>query len=563
MTEPLVRGKHTRFRRNLVLFAAILLAPVLANAGIPAPPPPTQQLNPGLINNQGQQNRKQLEQQNALPPASPGVKAPPQQPEAAPEEGLSFLLRGVRVDPTPFLTKQEIDGVVQGYIGKMVNIGTLRRMVGALNAILVKKRHITVSAYLPPQQVRHGIVHIAIIEGRLGKVGVSGAKALSRSYVRSYIHLRQNDVIDLPEVENDLARFNNTGIARLQAALLPGSNFGLTDIQLSVTEPARNLFQVFVDNQGVASVGQDEVGAMYQRYGPFGIDDRLTVYGVKSSGNTFGSVSYNVPFNALGGRIGISASSGSINVVSGIYQPLAVVGHSEIISANISQPVFVHGSWMLLGDGSYAYNFSDSSQQTTSVTSDKVKLETIGFKLAYAGHDINASFAPTYSLAQWHSGVSDNGMNFGLAGGNFYIRGNLPDGYAAQAMANWQMASTALIPASVLFQVGGPTTVRGFPANAAAGPSGYFVNLELHHLLPVPDLLRNPGSTLDGFLFFDQGRSYNPFPAYQDLRSAGFGASWDISRYLAANVNVGFPLETSVYGQSSSQIYFSIVAKVF
>ncbi len=563
MVEPLVPNQRPRFHGNLSLVAAILLLPVLAYAGTPVPPPPTQQLNPGLINNQGQQNLQQIEKQNALPPASPGVKPAPQQPEAVPSEGLSFVLRGVRVDPTRFLTTAEIDGVVQQYIGKPVNIGTLRRMVGALNAILVKKHYITVSAYLPPQQVTHGIVHVAIIEGRLGKVGISGNKALSRSYVRSYLHIRQNDVIDLPQIEDDLSRFNNTGIARLQAALLPGSNFGLTDIQLSVTEPARNLFQVFVDNQGVASVGQNEVGAMYQLYGPFGIDDRLTVYGVKSVGNLFGNVSYNVPFNSLGGRIGLSASSGSINVVSGIYQPLAVVGHSEIVSANVSQPLVVHGNWMLLGMGSYAYNFSDSSQRATSVTSDKVKLETVGFKLGYAGHDINASFAPTYSLAQWHSGVSDNGMSFGLAGGSFYIRGNLPDGYAAQAMGAWQMASTALIPASELFQVGGPTTVRGFPANAAAGPSGYFFNLELHHLLPVPDLLRNPGSTLDGFLFVDQGRSYNPFPAYQDLRSAGFGASWDISRYLAANVNVGFPLENSVYGQSSSQIYFSIVAKVF
>ena len=563
MIASLVPEKRSRFRSHLALAAAIVFVPVIANAGTPVPPPPTQQLNPGLINNQGQQNLNQIENQSALPPASPGIKAPPQPPQAAPAESLSFLLRGVRVDPTRFLTKSEIDGVVREYLGKPANIGTLRRMVGALNAILVKKHYITVSAYLPPQQVTHGIVHIAIIEGRLGKVGISGAKALSQSYVRSYIPIRQNDVIDLPEIEDDLSRFNNTGIARLQAALLPGSNFGLTDIQLSVTEPARNLFQVFIDNQGVASVGQNEVGAMYQLYGPFGIDDRLTVYGVKSVGNIFGDLSYNVPFDASGGRIGLSASSGSINVVSGIYQPLAVVGHSEIISANISQPLFVHGNWMLLGDGSYAYNFSDSSQRTVSVTSDKVKLETLGFKLGYAGSDINASFAPTYSLAQWHSGVSNTGMNFGIAGGSFYIRGNLPDGFAAQAMGDWQMASTALIPASELFQVGGPTTVRGFPANATAGPSGYFFNVELHHLLPVPELLRNPGSTLDGFLFVDQGRSYNPFPAYQDLRSAGFGASWDINQYLAANVDIGFPLENSVYGQSSSQIYFSIVAKVF
>lgn len=559
LTTNGMRLKTTSFPFVAVAFLCLNLT--IARAATPVSSAP--QINPNLINNQNQQQKQQIEQQNALPQLPPVVKAPPAGQQAVESPGASFKLLGVTVDKSPFLSKSEVDAVINSYIGKSVNIGTLKHIVNEINDIFTFKKSFTTSAYLPPQKIENGIVHIAILEGRLGKIKVTGANALSDSFILSYVDVKPNEIVDLPKVANDLARFNETGVARIQAVVQPGSAFGLTDIQLSVTEPPRNMLQLFVDNQGVDSVGKNEAGMLYQLYAPFGIDDKLTVYTVKSQGDIAGDVAYNVPVNSSGGRVGLSVSSGSINVVSGPYQPLSITGTSQGVSANFTQPAFVTDEWMFLVNGALSLNESKSSQMDTTVTSNQAKIETIGFKWGYTNQAMSASVSPTYSFVQSHSLISGGNTDFNLIGGTFYVRSQMPRGFVALLSGAWQASSQDLIPGDQLFQVGGPTTVRGYPANAVAGPSGYFGNFELHHAVPLPRDLAIAGANLDGFVYLDQGGVFNPYPPYQDLRSVGAGLSWNINQYFSAEVNAGYPLKKSVFGQSDAAVYLRVIAKVF
>jgi hemolysin activation/secretion protein len=107
-----------------------------------------------------------------------------------------------------------------------------------------------------------------------------------------------------------------------------------------------------------------------------------------------------------------------------------------------------------------------------------------------------------------------------------------------------------------LFQVGGPTTVRGYPADAVAGPDGYYDNLELHRALAVLD------ANIDAYAFYDRGVVYNHFPAVQTLNAAGLGVSWTLDKYIVAELSAGFPLNKVVEPQSPYQIYFRLTAKL-
>lgn len=542
------------------LLLALCLTAFAVDAGA-AEPAVSPSVNPGLINKEGQQNLNQLQQQNALPKPPPIVnQAPSKQPSQA--GGPSFVLRGVRVSATRFLTGKEIAAVTGKYVGTKVTIGTLNRIVDELNEVLARKHEVTASAYLPPQKIAGGVVHIEILEGRLGKIDVTGNKQLSAAFVRSYVHLQPHQIVDLPQVSDDLARFNDTGIARLQAILQPGAQFGLTDIQLAVTEPPRNELQVFADNEGVAAVGRNEIGMLYQLYSPAGIDDRLTLYAVKSAGNEMGSLAYDVPINSSGGRAGISLSGGNIHDVSGLYEPLAVSGWSNDIAANIAQPLYVGQNWIFLGTGSVTYELAKSFEIDTMVTSDRARLETGGLKAGYTTEGLSAGATATASYVQSHSDVSGQETDFELFDGTFYARGRLPDQFFGVSSGSWQIASQDDIPGSQLFQVGGPTTVRGYPSNAVAGPSGYFANFELHHPIAIPAAGGMPATSLDGFVFLDQGSVFNSYPRHQDLRSVGTGFSWGIAKGVTASLTLGFPLEDTVYGQPGYQLYLSLIARV-
>lgn len=524
-----------------------------AQAVAPASAP---QINPGLITNQNEQNRQQLEQRNALPQV-PAVLAPPSSPaNIVVPGGPTFVLRAVALDKSRFLSQDELDAITAKYVGARIDISGVQRMVKEINDLYAQKGIVTAAAYLPPQKLKDGVVQVKIVEGRLGKIRVTGANVLSNDFVLSHVDQKAGDVVDVPRMTQDLAFFNKTGMARIQALMQPGAQFGLTDVELAVTEPPKNLIQVFVDNQGVPTVGQLEGGALLQRYAPLGLDDKFTLYAVKSQGNVSGNVAYNIPFDPWGGRIGVSFTRGENSIISGPYKTLAVTGNSEVASVNASQPLFASGEWMFLVNASAGEDISISDQSDIRITDDHTTSATGGVSLGYTGAVFSGTVSPTFTTAYSHSDVSGRYTDFQTQGGTFNSTVRLPYGFAASLGGAWQIASKDLIPGDQLFQIGGPTTVRGYPADAVAGPSGYYDNLELHRGFSIAD------TSFDAYVFYDHGAVYNHAPAVQDLNSLGLGLSWTPNKYLVAEVSAGFPLNEAVDPQSPYEIYFRLTAKM-
>lgn len=532
-------------------FAGAAMAPLSVAAQTPPPP------NPGLISNQNQQNREQLEQRNALPQGPAVVAPPPYQSAVGPAGGPTFVLRGVNVEASHFLSKREIDAITGQYIGKRVDISAVQRMVKEINDLYAARGIVTAAAYLPPQKLKDGIVTIKIVEGRLGRLKVTGANQLSPDFVLSHVDQKVGEVVDVPRMSRELAFFNKTGVARIQALMQPGAQFGLTDVELSVIEPPKNLIQIFGDNMGVSSVGRLEAGTLLQHYGILGLDDKLTLYAVKSEGNFNGNVSYNLAVDPWGGRLGFSLTRGAIRVISGPYKSLDVDGTAETASINASQPVLGNAEWMLLLNGSLSRVISTSDQTHVPVTGDYTSLQTGGVTLAYTGANVSASVSPTLSAAQSYSDVTGVKENFLLQSGTFSSLAQLPYNFSATLAGAWQTSSKELLPGDQLFQLGGPTTVRGYPTDAVAGPDGYYANLELHHPIPGP-----MSTALDAYVFYDRGSVFNHFPAVQTLNAIGAGVSWTVGKYAVAEVSAGFPLNNVVEPQAPYEIYFRLTAKI-
>jgi len=542
--------------RTWMAFAVCLaLAPLAARAQT-APAATAPQINPGLINNQNRQNREQLEQQNKLPQV-PGVVAPPAPaPKITVPGGPKFKLLVVTLDDSHFLTRQELDAITAKYIGTEVDISRVQKMVQEINDLYAAKGIVTAAAYLPPQDVKNGTVQVKIVEGKLDKMTVSGANNLSPDFVLSRVRQKTGDIVDLHQVTDDVAAFNKTGVARIQALLQPGSQFGLTDIELAVTEPPQDSAQLFIDNQGVASVGSLEGGFLYQRYAPLGIDDKLTLYMVKSGGDINGNAGYNLPLGPWGGRVGVSFTRGAIKVISGAYQSLGVTGDSEVGSVNFSQPLFASPDWLVLLIGSVSHNVSSSNQTAVPITNNHTTLETGGFSLGYTDASVSATLSPTLSTAQSGSNVSHQGTYFLLQSGTYNASAHLPYDIDFTLSGAWQVSTKDALPGDQLFQLGGPTTVRGYTPDIVAGPTGFYANMELHHALPVWE------NGLDAFVFYDRGAVYNSFPAVQTLDSLGLGVTWNVVKNLSAELSAGFPLDTVVDTQSDYEIYFRVNLKL-
>jgi hemolysin activation/secretion protein len=509
------------------------------------------QVNPGVINQDIERQRQRFERQAAPPKQQgPSVIGPQRAPAVTiPGGGQTFVLRKVVFDKSKFITEEELQAIAAKYVGKRVDIAALQNLVADVNAVYAQRGIVTAIATLPPQKADKGVIKVKLTEGRLQKSSLIGNKQISEIYIRSSVDPPVGEVLDVPRLNRDVVRFNRTNDVQLRALLQPGTDFGLTDLQLAVTEPPVNTLQLFIDNQGVQTTGKNEGGIYFKRYGLFGIDDRLTFYGVKSEGNLNGDVAFNMPFNPWGGRIGASYTQGRIKIIQGQFASLDVTGRSNQIAVNVSQPFWVDETWLLQATGAYAYGNSESDFSAVPVTNDRYSKDTGGLSISAVGTNYNVSLLPVYNSINWHDKILGGERSFNTFSGSGNGALQLPGHFSLITLGGWQYTWEELLPGDQLFTIGGPTTVRGYPTNTASGDSGYYFNLEMHR--NMSELVKG----LDIYVFTDSGAVFSTAPRVTQLDSSGVGLSWTPYLPLSLEASIGVPWRTVVADQQHYQFY--------
>ena len=538
------------------LVALVASAPLVGHAQVPAATAP--QVNPGIISNENRRNEQQLRELVDPNITTVPVTPTPVKPTViAPSGGPKVRLNKVNFDPSTFITVAELDRIAAPYVGQAVDISDIQRIVKAVNDLFAEKGIVTAAAYLPPQDLKSGTLRIAIVEGKLGKVTTTGSNRLRTEFVTHVVPQAEGEVVDVPRLTQQIVMFNRTGVAQIQASLASGTTFGLTDINLAVVTPPALSMNVFVDNQGTESVGKHQGGFLIQGYSPLGIDDRLTVYGVGSQGNLDGNIAYNMPFNAYGGRIGASFVKGRIYVVRGPFANLDIKGQSQSASVNVAQPVFVNSNFYFLANGALSLIESQSKQEDVEVTNNRTLKKTGGFSVGYVSDTFAVNLSPTVSHAETYFKVAEAKQRFVAFNGTASASLRLPNGFLATTSGAFQMSLTPFIAGDQLFQIGGPTSVRGYQTGLFAASTGYYVNAEIHR---NADFFSLPN--LDVYAFYDRGSTYSVSPAVKTLHSVGAGLTYTYEQRLIAEASAGRPLARVVSKQPPVEVYFRVTLKL-
>lgn len=543
--------------RFLPICLAFMSLCSVARAQVPPP------VNPGLIQEDIDRQRRRIEQQQQVPKQQgPAVVGPQRAPVVTiPGGGDRFLLRKVTFDDSKFITKAELDAVAAKYIGKRVDIAGLQSMVADINQIYAQRGIVTAIATLPAQTATGGAVKIKLTEGRLQKISVAGNQQTREFYLRNAVDQPKGEVLDVPKLNRDVVWFNRTNDVQMRALLQPGTDFGLTDLQLAVTEPPVNTLQFFYDNQGVKTTGANEGGVYYKRHGLAGIDDRLTFYGVRSEGNLNGNVAYNIPVNPWGGRLGASYTQGKIKIVQGPATPLDVNGRSNQTSLNFGQPLFINDMWLVQANYAYGYGNSESNFGPAPNIASRYSKNTGGLSATISGAEYAATISPSINAINWHDKIGPFGeRSFNTYTGSANASYRFPAAFSATFLSSWQYTPKQFLqindlPGDQLFSIGGPTTVRGYPTNAAAGNSGYYFNAEFHR--DMSDIVKG----LDVFGFTDSGMTFSSAPARTQLDSSGVGVSWSPIPAVTFEGSVGFPWRVVVADQPRQQFYGRITIR--
>ncbi|TLX61048.1 hypothetical protein DN824_01755 [Stutzerimonas nosocomialis] len=531
----------------LLLGAAALPSVSLAQAV----PPGAQ---PGAISSELLRQPQRIERMEALPQGeAPVLDVPLVGDQQLPDNpGVAFTLESVVFSETAILSREELDAVVQPYLARTVGFAELQQVIVAVNRLYDDKGYVTARAILPPQRIEGGRVRVQLVEGRVGELVLEGATYMKPEYIRQRVGIESGELIEPRRLEEELSRFNRLSAGALSASLQPGKGYGLTDVYLNVTEPPRNSLDLFVNNHGYESTGEETGGVMYRHYGALGADDVFSFFGAGSRGSGVGSLSYDAPFNAYGGRIGARLGKSSARVVYGPFRDLDSRSDSENGSVFLSHPLWSNRDWLLTGQLTVGEQRTENRVAGVFLNETRVKSTQGDLTALYLVPGRSARLGLGYQEARSELEGTPERETFDLWSGYWQLYQALGADWYLNGAGAWQYSRKEGVPSSQLFQIGGASTVRGYRQGELAGDGGAYANFQANYRVT---------QALTGFGFYDFGKIDSSFRQPETLDSVGAGFNWQVNRRLATEVSMGVPLRNVRNDQDDVYLNVQLVLK--
>ncbi len=554
-------------KRSLI-FCVISSAVILwlcSVAKLYAQVPPSAQTAGGVSSRE-----REAEKQKALEQKIEEKKKKPQIQEEAPAgapvaEGKKTLVKKIVVEGATLLTPKEINKVTAQFEGKELALSDMQKVADLLTDAYRAKNYVTSRAYLAPQTIKDGVLVIKVIEGKLGKVQIQGNRFFKSSLLRRKLKVQQGGYFDYSALQKSLMYINDSPDRVAKAVLVPGKEPGTTDIILEVKDRFPMHVGFDYDNWGSRYIEKNRWSFNFEYNNLLGLDDRVYFKLQKSEASLYELKSgrYLLPLNN-GLEIGAYYSRSDLKLGKE-FKPLDACGKATTIGAFLNQSLINKENIDLRFSFGFDYKHVINYLLGGESSRDDVRLFKQGLDL-----DITDRFGRTIILSELDIGVPHiiGGMDEKSdpfeasrdgAGGRFY-KGifnmfrlqPMPFSTSLLLKANGQVSGYNLV-ASEQMQIGGPTSVRGYPPGEFAGDKGWYTSAEWSvPLYFIPKKLSIPftqSKWYDAFrlvAFYDWASVKNNKLLAGDkesrtLKGAGFGLRFNI-KDLTARVEVGYPL---------------------
>lgn len=501
--------------------------------------------------------RQYLEWQRTMQRISEGREASQveDQREAMPEDtskAVRFQLNDIIVDKSDVLSSEEVQAVTASYIGKEVSIQDLYAIVEQINELYSKKGYMTCRAYLAPQTIKGGVVHVSVVEGKTGTVTVQGNDSTREDYIRNRVAIEEGKITNISDVNKDLLRFNATNDAQLRIAMKAGETYGTTDYVITAYEPQQQVFGLFSDNAGSETSGLYRGGMFWQDRSLTGVRDSLMMTSVFSEGTKSFGLSYSLPINRNGTKLGLNYSSNSVHITDGPLEDLDVKGHSYAYGISLTQPIMTTETVKSEIGLEYGYQNSKTDFMGMHWIDDTVKGWSLFFDQIDYGRTTIFYQKHAYRIGDY-TDITDETQHFGKYYFNTLYQKAFPSGQMLTARLDGQLSSTQYLPSAEQFYIGGMYSVRGYTESLLGGDSGVMGSVE--YTVPLTSSKKT-----NAYIFLDGGRVWGE-SAYDDtlLVGTGFGIKTAIGDHMSVNVGMGFPLIRTINDeeQSRARVHFS------
>jgi hemolysin activation/secretion protein len=497
------------------------------------------------------------------PAPAPGAPQEPRESstDTTPLDILEFDIAGNTV-----LDEATVDEAVYPFLGRGRTRQDVDRARAALEKAYIDRGYKAVSVVIPQQRVvpGEGVVHLQVVEGRVGHLKVVGSKYTSIVRLKQAIPaFAEGNVPNFNDVQRSITQLNNGGDRTVTPSLKAGAAPGTIDVDLLVEDHLPLHATAELNNE--YSQGTTPLRAIgtvsYDNLFQLGHSLTLSYQAAPENGNDaqVAYVSYLVRFGASPFSLLIDGFHTGSNV--SVQGGTDVIGRGDVgeikgivtlaSSATSYQALTLGVAYKHFNDNTTVQSAANGpSGFTTPVTYFPLSVGYTGLLRSASAAtelDLTATFAsPELGTVAF---PNMNGLDLNRSGANgqeLYLRGSLtrtqelPLHLQGFLRVAGQLSDAPLIT-NEEYTLGGMTSVRGYVEAETLGDQGVSGTFELRspQLAPLLRFARFQDLRLLGFV--DQGKVYvrQALQGQQDqfhLASFGAGGNLQMLGHLNAQI---------------------------
>jgi len=434
---------------------------------------------------------QQIPPPTARPMPVPDVRIERPEPTAdAPAEGERIRVDALRISGATVFTEAELVAASGVAPGRDLTLPELRNAAAAITRFYNDHGYVLAQAYLPAQDVREGVVTLAVIEGRYGAIDLRNASGVSDTVARRLLAgLDSGDLVTMAPLERRLLLLSDVPGVLVHSTLSPGAQVGAADLTVDLT-PARRLSgSLEADNAGNRYTGAYRFGGSVNYANATGYGDLLSLRLLASTeGLAYGRAAWQAPLGAA--TVGVAYTHLDYDL-GREFEALDAGGTADIVSVFASYPLVRSRNANLYALASFDAKFLTDEIGLVAQTSDKeIRAVTLGLR-----GDSRDSFGGggwnTGSLS-WTSGDLDIENPLERAADAVSARSQGGFNRLQYAVSRLQSVAGPLslygslrgqvsadnLDSSEKMELGGAYAVRAYPEGEAYGDEGYVATLE-------------------------------------------------------------------------------------
>ncbi|MEL6786525.1 MAG: ShlB/FhaC/HecB family hemolysin secretion/activation protein [Cyanobacteria bacterium J06607_15] len=505
---------------------------------------------------------------------------PPTVNAAADNVPEQIVVKDFEVVGSSIFTEQELNQAVKSYRNRPLTLSELFQARSTITKLYTDKGYVSSGAYIPPQELANGTVQIAVLEGKLEEINVSGTEHLSEDYVASRIETAAGKPINVDSLLGALQLLRLDPLidnvsAELSAGIRPGTS--LLDIKIQEADVFN--ISTSLNNSRSPSVGTNQRAIGINHGNLFGFGDSFNFEYANTNGSNAIDLAYGVPVNSKNGTIKAAFGTNSNDVIEDPFSAIDIESKSRYYELSLRQPLLLRPTQeFALGMSftrteSETFLFDESFQLSRGANEDgETRISAVRLFQEFVNRNDKEvlAFRSQFSLGvdALNSTINDDGEPdstfVSWRGQSQWVR-RLREDFLFLLRGDAQFSGGSLVPLEQ-FRIGGVNSARGYRQDLSLGDNGLFASAELR--IPVLRFQR-----FDGLIqvapFFDVGTVWNSGDVEvtnATLPAVGVGLNLSLGTNFNARLDWGIPL-TSVESEDNSLqedgIYFSLDSNFF